>query len=125
MILAILTLISALSLSSVAAFFSVTGLAEIFSASVISIIIMGTCLEAGKIISALWLHKNFKNPAVSVLIKSYLVIAILILMLITDIGIFGYLSAAHLNAIAPSQPVQLQIDRIEQQISSDKQKTRD
>jgi len=124
MFLTILVLISALCLSSTAAFFSVSGLAQIFSASVISVIIMGLGLELSKITSALWLHRNWKNKNVSVLIKGYLVAAIMILMLITDIGIFGYLSAGHLTAVAPTQTIQLAIDSIEQKIASD-QKTID
>lgn len=124
MFLAFLTLLCALSLSSVAAFFSVTGLAEIFAASMTAVIIMGICLESSKIVTALWLHKNWKNKNVAILIKGYLCFAILILMLITDIGIFGYLSKSHLDNTAPTQTIQLQIDSIEQKIASD-QKTID
>ena len=124
MFLGILTLIAALWLSCTAAFFSVSGLAEIFAASMTTVIIMGLGLEFSKVITALWLHRNFRNKNVSVLIKGYLCIAIIVLMLITDIGIFGYLSKSHLDNTAPVQTIQLQIDTIEQKIASD-QKTID
>jgi len=124
MFLALLTLLSALILSSTAAYFSVTGLAAIFSATIISVVIMGIGLESSKIVTALWLHKNWKNKNVSILIKLYLSIAILLLMMITDIGIFGYLSAGHLTAVTPTKSIQVQIDAIDQKIASD-QKTID
>jgi hypothetical protein len=89
-----------------------------------SVIIMGLGLEFSKIVSALWVHKNWKNPNVSAIIKSYLCVAIVVLMLITDIGVFGYLSKSHLDNTAPVQTIKLQIDALEQKITSD-QKTID
>jgi len=83
----------AIALSAIAAFFSIAGLVAIFSAAVIPIIIMGSFLEAAKVVSISWLYRNWKEcPAT---IRYYLIIAIAILMIITSMGTFGYLSKAH------------------------------
>lgn len=91
--IAYLALLSGLSISAVAVYYSVAGLVSIFAASVIPIIVMGVTLEVSKLIATMWLKINwFRAPA---LIKSYLIAAITILMVITSMGIFGYLSKAH------------------------------
>ena len=88
-----ITFCIAILLSIVAAFFSVAGLSAIFSAAMIPIIIMGSILEAAKVVSVSWLYRNWGTcPAT---IKYYLIVAISILMLITSMGTFGYLSKAH------------------------------
>lgn len=115
----ILCLFFALTISSVAAFFSVTGLATIFSAAFISVIVMGVVLESGKLVATGWLHSNWKNPRVGFLIKSYLSLAILALMVITGIGIYGYLSKAYLDQSAPAGVVDVQIQAYQQQIATD------
>lgn len=95
MIFSLLYLLSALSISSIAAYFSVLGLATIFPGAIIPIIIMGTVLELGKIITAIWLHRNWHTAPF--LIKSYLAMAVVTLMGITSMGIFGFLSKAHIE----------------------------
>jgi hypothetical protein len=86
-------LATAILLSCVAAYYSVAGLTAIFSAATIPVIIMGGSLELGKIVATVWLHNNWKRAGM--LFKAYLVPAVAFLMLLTSMGIFGYLSKAH------------------------------
>lgn len=86
-------LATALLLSIVAAYYSVAGLTAIFSAATIPVIIMGGSLELGKIVATVWLHNNWKR--VGFAFKAYLIPAVAFLMLLTSMGIFGYLSKAH------------------------------
>jgi len=86
-------LFTAILLSAVAAYYSVAGLTAIFSAATIPVIIMGGSLELGKIVATVWLHNNWKRAGI--LFKVYLVPAVMFLMLLTSMGIFGYLSKAH------------------------------
>ena len=86
-------LVIAITISAIAAWYSVAGLAAIFAAAVIPVIIMGGALEAGKIVATVWLHNNWQR--VSWLYKTYLVPAIVFLMLLTSMGIFGFLSKGH------------------------------
>ena len=95
MVLALVTLVTALGISAVAAFYSIVGLMAIFSASALSIAVMGIVLEIGKLITASWLYQNWKR--FPFLHKSYLTIAVVIRMFITRRGIFGYLSQAHID----------------------------
>lgn len=92
--MSILLLIVALCISGVAAFYSVVGLAAIFSGSSVAVILMGGFLEVAKITTAAWLHKNWKQ--IPILLKTYLTLAVVVLMFITSIGIFGFLSKAHI-----------------------------
>ena len=101
MILGILTFICALTISAIAIYYSVAGLAAIFAAAVIPIIIMGVSLEVGKLVTAVWLHRNWKRAVWW--LKSYLAIAVLVLMFITSMGIFGFLSKAHIEQTSLSQ----------------------
>jgi len=90
-----LALFSGLSISLVAIYYSVAGLVVIFAAAAIPIIVMGVTLEVGKLVAALWLKWNWSRaPA---LIKFYLTIAVITLMFITSMGIFGFLSKAHID----------------------------
>jgi len=93
MIFGFSTLFTAILLSAVAAYYSVAGLTAIFSAATIPVIIMGGSLELGKIVATVWLHNNWKRAGI--LFKVYLVPAVMFLMLLTSMGIFGYLSKAH------------------------------
>jgi len=86
-------LATALLLSVVAAYYSVAGLTAIFSAATIPVIIMGASLELGKIVATVWLHNNWKRAGI--IFKLYLIPAVAFLMLLTSMGIFGYLSKAH------------------------------
>ena len=83
----------AVTISAIAAWYSVAGLTAIFAAAVIPVIIMGGALEAGKILATVWLHNNWRR--VNWAYKSYLIPAIVFLMLLTSMGIFGFLSKAH------------------------------
>ena len=93
MILAWLLLLTGLIISAVAIYYSVVGLTAIFSAAVIPIIIMGSALEIGKLVCASWLKANWERAPR--FMKYYMTIAVLVLMLITSMGIFGFLSKAH------------------------------
>jgi len=93
MIFGYFTLFVALVISAVAAYYSIVGLTAIFSAAVIPILIMGASLEVGKVTAAVWLKMNWERA--SLLYKFYLVPAVAFLMLLTSMGIFGFLSKAH------------------------------
>jgi hypothetical protein len=100
-----------IALSVVSAWYSVTGLTAIFAGAFWAIIILGGTLEFGKIVLASWLYRNWKY--VPFLMKSYFITALFILMLITSIGIFGFLSKAHLDQVAPSGEVSAKIERVD------------
>jgi hypothetical protein len=87
--------LSAIALSSVAAYYSIMGLVAIFSGAVTSIAVMGGVLEVSKLVVTSWLYRNWKETPR--LLKAYFITAIVVLMLITSMGIFGYLSKAHLE----------------------------
>jgi len=91
--IAYLALLSGLSISAVAVYYSVVGLTAIFSAAVLPIIIMGTTLELSKLVATVWLKQNWKIAPLT--IKTYMTTAVIVLMLITSMGIFGFLSKAH------------------------------
>ena len=93
MFIAILTLLSALSISGVAIFYSVIGLATIFPGAFVPVVIMGSVLEIGKLITASWLYRHWKQTRF--LLKTYLTVSVIVLSLITSMGIFGFLSKAH------------------------------
>ena len=110
-----LTLFTALTISGVAIFYSVSGLAAIFSAAVIPIIIMGGVLEVSKLVTAVWLHRYW--GIATWWLKTYLSIAVLVLMLITSIGIFGFLSKAHDTASGNATDAIATVERIDGQIA--------
>lgn len=93
MILAYLLLFTGLTISAVAIYYSVVGLAAIFSAAVIPIVVMGTTLEVAKLVCASWLKANWERAPK--LLKIYMTVSVIVLMLITSMGIFGFLSKAH------------------------------
>ena len=109
-----LTYLTALALSGVAAYYSVIGLAAIFPGSFWPIIIMGTVLEMAKLVTVSWLYRNWKVAHISM--KTYLTVATVILMLITSMGIFGYLSKAHLEHSADNAPVVSKVQLIDEKI---------
>ena len=117
MLLAILTLLSAISISVVAAGYSIIGLATLFAGAKVAIIAMGSVLEVGKLIAASWLYRNWNSNLLPRLIKWYLTIAIIVLVFITSMGIFGFLSKAHLDQVRPSQDNSVQIVLIDKQIN--------
>lgn len=115
---AFFTLLVALTVSAVAAYFSVVGLAALFEATFIPVVIMGTTLEVGKLVAVQWLHMNWDNPNVNWIHRTYKTLAIIALMLITSIGIYGFLSKGHLEQKAPIAGIELQIGQREQQIKA-------
>jgi hypothetical protein len=104
-------MLTGIALSAVAAWYSVTGLTAIFAGAYWAVIILGGTLEFGKIVLASWLYRNWSH--VPFLLKSYFTVALLVLMLITSMGIFGFLSKAHLEQTAPAGDVAAKIERID------------
>jgi hypothetical protein len=120
MIQALLPFIIAIALSAIAAFYSVIGLAQIFPGSFWPIILMGSVLEAAKLVTVSWLYNNW---AVTVrAMRYYFCIAIVLLMAITSMGIFGYLSRAHIesNIVVGANTVQLKTIETQEKIARDK-----
>ena len=117
MLMPILTLLSALSISGVAIFYSVIGLATIFPGAFWPVVIMGSVLEIGKLITASWVYRNWKFTPI--LLKTYLTIAVVILSLITSMGIFGFLSKAHLEQNLAEDTVTQRIEIINDKIESE------
>ena len=118
MFIAILTLLSALSISGVAIFYSVIGLATIFPGAFVPVVIMGGVLEIGKLITASWLYRNWKFTPF--MLKTYLTTAVIILSLITSMGIFGFLSKAHLEQNLASDTLVQRIQILNDKIESEK-----
>ena len=114
MTLGILVMITALSISAVAIYYSVSGLVAIFAAAAIPIIIMGGALEIGKLVTAVWLHWYWKKA--KWWLKTYLSIAVLVLMFITSLGIFGFLSKAHIEQTSAAEEGIAQIERIDEEV---------
>ena len=117
MFIAILTLLSALSISGVAIFYSVIGLATIFPGAFWPVVIMGSVLEVGKLVTASWLYRNWRHTRW--LLKTYLTIAVIVLICITSMGIFGFLSKAHLEQNLAEDTVTQRIDIINNKILSE------
>lgn len=113
-----LMFLTAFTLSSVAAYYSIAGLTAIFSAAIIPIIIMGSTLEVAKLVVASWVYRNWKE--IPVMLKSYFMIALIILMSLTSMGIFGYLSKAHLDQAVPSGDIAAKVSLIDEKIKSEK-----
>jgi hypothetical protein len=111
-----LTLLVALSLSSVAAWYSIIGLTAIFAGAVIPIIIMGGILEVGKITATVWLRKYWHRA--SWVLKLYLVPAVIALALLTSMGIFGFLSKAHMDSGLVSGDVQAKLSLYDEKIKT-------
>jgi hypothetical protein len=110
MVFGIITLLSALTISAIAIYYSVAGLAAIFAAAVIPIIIMGVALEVGKLVTAVWLHRYWDRAVWWM--RTYLSVAVLVLMFITSMGIFGFLSKAHIEQTSLSQEQVALIDTL-------------
>jgi DNA repair exonuclease SbcCD ATPase subunit len=114
MLLGILTLITALSISAVAIYYSVAGLVAIFAAAAVPIMIMGGVLEVSKLVTAVWLHRYWKQA--TWWLKTYLSTAVIVLMLITSMGIFGFLSKAHIEQTAQSTDNLARVETIQNEI---------
>jgi hypothetical protein len=115
MFLSYFTLFVALSLSVIAAWYSIVGLTAIFAAAVVPIIIMGSALEVAKITATIWLHEHWNRARW--LMRLYLTSAVIILMIITSMGIFGFLSRAHIEQSAPIGDTAAQIEIIDEKIA--------
>jgi hypothetical protein len=118
MILAWLLLLTGLTISAVAIYYSVVGLAAIFSAAVIPIIVMGSALEVAKLVCASWLKANWERAPR--LMKVYMTTAVIVLMLITSMGIFGFLSKAHSDQSLVSGDVMSRISIYDEKIKTSK-----
>ena len=116
MFLTLLTFLSAISISVIAAGYSIVELATLFAGAVVPIIAMGSALEVGKLVAASWLYHNW-NSDVPRLLKSYLFGAIIVLVFITSLGIFGFLSKAHLDQVKPTSSNNIKIEVIDKQIN--------
>ena len=119
MILAYLLLLTGLTLSAVAIYYSVVGLTAIFSAAAIPIIVMGSSLEIAKLVCASWLKANWEK--IPRFMKIYMGAAVVVLMLITSMGIFGFLSKAHNDQNLVSGDVQSKIAIFDEKIKTAKE----
>ena len=122
MFLAFATLITALSMASVAAWFAVAGIMAVFAGAPTAALVMGTVIEAGKIIGVSWVYQNWKERTV---VKFALLPALLVAMLLTSMGIFGFLSKAHLEQTTPVGNNTAQIERLDQRINREQSKIDD
>ncbi len=117
MFLTLLTFISAISISVIAAGYSIIGLATLFAGAFVPIVAMGSALEVGKLVAASWLYHNWRSN-IPKLLKTYLFLAIIILIFITSMGIFGFLSKAHLDQVKPTSSNNIKIELLDNQINS-------
>jgi hypothetical protein len=118
MFLILLTFISAISISVIAAGYSIIGLATLFAGAFVPIIAMGSALEVGKLVAASWLYNNWSNQFVPTSLRTYLFFAVIVLIFITSMGIFGFLSKAHLDQVKPTSSNNIKIELIDKQIAS-------
>ncbi len=120
MILTILLFISGIAVSVVGAYYSILGLAALFAGAYWAVITMGVTLEIAKLVTVSWLYRNWNLDLLPQSIRAYLLSSVLMLMFITSIGIFGFLSKAHLDTAAPNTGNRLLVKNIERQIESEK-----
>jgi len=113
--LGILVLITALTISAVAIYYSVAGLVAIFAAAALPIMIMGGALEIGKLVTAVWLHKHWTQA--KWWLRTYLALAVIVLMFITSMGIFGFLSKAHIEQTSAGEESVAQVERLTTEIA--------
>ncbi len=116
MFLTLITFLSAISISIIAAGYSIIGLATLFAGAAMPIIAMGSALEIGKLVAASWLYNNWRSDMVPATLKAYLFSAIIVLVFITSMGIFGFLSKAHLDQVQPTSGNIIKINAIDNQI---------
>lgn len=111
--------VSAIALSCIAAFYSIAGLVAIFAAAAIPIMVMGSILEVSKLVVASWLYRNWKE--VPQLFRVYFTIALIILMTLTSMGIFGFLSKAHLDQAVPTGDVSSKLSLLDERLKTEKE----
>ena len=116
MLTTVLMFIAAMALSAVAGYYSVIGMTSIFAGAFYPIVIMTGILETSKVIVASWLYNNWQKTPLA--LRSYLTLSVVVLMLITSMGIFGYLSKAHIEQAAAGQEQQAQLEKIGKQIDN-------
>ena len=120
MLFGILTLITALAIAGVAAWFSIVGLMLLFSGMPMSIAVMAGTLEVGKLLTASWLYRYWNET--SIMLRAYLTTAVVILMIITSIGIFGYLSKAAGDQASDTGDAVAVVERVDNQIAREENK---
>ena len=113
----IIVFLSAISISVIAAGYSIAGLTALFAGAVVPIIAMGSALEVGKLVAASWLYNNWRNKLVPKTIRAYLTFAVIVLVFITSMGIFGFLSKAHLDQVKPQSGNNIKIELIDSQLN--------
>jgi hypothetical protein len=118
MLFILLIFLSAIAISITAAYFSIVGLATMFPGSTEAIIVMGTVLEVGKLVAAVWLHKNWHSAFK--FIRNYLLIAVVVLSGVTSMGIFGFLSRSHVEHGASMDKEQSMITQLDSKIAREK-----
>ena len=123
MLFIILLLVSALAVSTVAGYFSIVGLMAIFPAAAEPILAMGVVLEVAKLVTASWLYRYWKKTALAM--KSYFTAAVIILSVITSMGIFGFLSKAHLEHSVSTGDNTLQVARLDRRIETEQRRIAD
>ena len=114
MFFGLLTLLVALAISTVAAYYSIVGLMAIFAGAKLAIAIMGVVLEIGKLVVASWTFQNWKTSPVT--IRSYFIVSVVVLMFITSLGIFGFLARAHIEQSSPTTLLEERIERVDLKI---------
>ncbi len=115
MLFPIITFVTAIAIAGIAAWFSIVGLMAIFAASALPVALMAGSLEVGKLVAASWVYRNWKRAPL--LLKTYLTIAVVVLMFITSMGIFGFLSKAQLEQAAEGEATTAKIERIADDIA--------
>lgn len=115
----ILLFVTAIVLSAIAAFYAVAGLIAIFAASAVPIAIMGGTLEVAKLVVASWLYRKWKE--IPLLMKAYFTTALIVLMLLTSMGIFGYLSKAHLDQAVPTGDAVAKVSIVDEKIKIERE----
>jgi len=113
----IITFLSAISISIIAAGYSIIGLATLFAGATVPIIAMGSALEIGKLVAASWLYNNWRSDLVPKTLRAYLFVAVIVLVFITSMGIFGFLSKAHLDQVKPTSSNNIKVELIDKQIA--------
>ena len=114
MVFGLLTLLVALAISTVAAYYSIVGLMAIFAGAKLAIAIMGIVLEIGKLVVASWTFQNWKTSPLS--LRFYFIISVIVLMFITSLGIFGFLSRAHIEQSSPTTLLEERVERVDLKI---------
>jgi len=112
--ISILAIVMGIALSAVAAYFSVLGIAAIFAGAFVSVAVMMALLEMSKLVAASWIYRNWSIAPT--IMRFYMIVAVIVLVLITSLGIFGYLTKAHVDQTVSSGDNSLRIEQIDSRI---------